>query len=311
MTTEALALWRRAGSWWERLLQSERAFRLELVSPLQILLNLLLLPPLVIVIVMSLVSWSPIQGPEWWRAPFVGLENYVKVLQDPLFWGALGRTLLITVGAVCIEFLLGLGLALLFQRDFYAKRIMTAILLYPMMLPWVVVGSVFYLLFLAKGPVTYLLPRILGPAGGADWLGTPALAFSAIILADVWQWTPFMFLILYSGLAALPKEPGEAAMTLGAGRWHIFRWVTLPMLKPIVIIALVIRALEAFKIFDVVFIMTGGGPGVATETISLYIFRLARVYQQLSYASAMAVLILLSIGVVTFLAVRPLQYREE
>lgn len=131
------------------------------------------------------------------------------------------------------------------------------------------------------------------------------------MLADVWQWTPFLFLILYSGLGALPPEPVEAGMTLGASRWQIFRYISFPMLKPVIIIALVIRALEAFKIFDLVYIMTGGGPGTSTESLSLYIYNIGFRFGQLSYAAAMAVLILIMISIITRLGIRPLAYREE
>lgn len=213
------------------------------------------------------------------------------------------------VVAVTLEFLLGLGLALFFMRDLPGKRIMTSVILYPMMLPWVVVGLCFYLLFLDRGPVNYVLAQLFGPAAAVEWFKSPPLAIGTIILADVWQWTPFLFLILYSGLGALPKDPIEAALTLGANRWQIFRHVTLPMLKPVILIGLVIRSLEAFKIFDLVFIMTGGGPGTATESISVYIYRVGFLFGQLSYAAAMAVLILISISLVTSFAIRPIGQR--
>jgi multiple sugar transport system permease protein len=176
-----------------------------------------------------------------------------------------------------------------------------------MMLPWVVVGLCFYLLFLDRGPVNYLLVQLFGPVAAVEWFKNPPLAMGTIILADVWQWTPFLFLILYSALGALPKDPVEAAMTLGASRWQIFRHVTLPMLKPVILIAITIRSLEAFKIFDLVFIMTGGGPGTATESISVYIYRVGFAFGQLSYAAAMAVLILITISLITRFAIRPIE----
>ncbi len=288
----------------------EARFQLALVAPLQLLLWFLLIVPTLIVIYLSIVAWQPILG-EWTKAPIVWLQNYAKVLADPRFREALGRTVAVVTAAVGLELLFGLALALLFRGEFFAKRVLTSAILYPMMLPWVVVGFTFYLLFLPSGPVNYLLIQVLGRGAAVSWFKESALAFVTIILADVWQWTPFMFLILYSGLGALPPEPVEAAMTLGASRWQIFRYVTLPMLKPIVIVALVIRGLEAFKIFDLVFIMTKGGPGTSTETISLYIYRLGFEYQQLSYAAAMAVLLLLLVTIITRIAIRPLEYREE
>lgn len=288
----------------------DEAFKIILVAPLQLLLWFLLIVPTLIVLYLSLVNWQPIMGVDWWQAPWAWFRNYARVIHDVRFWEALLRTAAIVVVAVSLEFLLGLGLALLFGQDFPGKRVLTSILLYPMMLPWVVVGLVFYLLFLERGPVNYLIALLFGPQATFDWLGVPVAALSVVVLADIWQWTPFMFLILYSGLGALPREPREAAMTLGASGWQIFRYITLPLLRPIIVVASVIRALEAFKIFDLVFIITRGGPGTATESISLYIYLLSAVYGQLSYAAAMAVLILLLIAVVTRLAIVPFERRE-
>ncbi|MDR5684395.1 MAG: sugar ABC transporter permease [Armatimonadota bacterium] len=288
----------------------ERVFRLALVAPLQLLLWFLLIIPTLIVLYLSVVNWQPIMGVDWWEAPFIGLGNYARIVQDRRFLEALLRTGAIVATAVSLEFLLGLGLALLFRRDFFGKRLFTSIILYPMMLPWVVVGLVFYLLFLERGPVNYVIGRVFGPGVSIDWYASPVSALGVIVLADVWQWTPFMFLILYSGLGALPKEPQEAAMTLGASSWQIFRLVILPLLRPVILIAIIIRALEAFKIFDLVFIITRGGPGTATESVSLYIYLLSAVYGQLSYAAAMAVVILMIVVLLTRLATQPLQWQQ-
>jgi len=292
-------------------LSREKIFQTALVAPMQLLLWFLLIVPTLIVLYLSVVGWEPRMGVDWWQAPLVWFQNYKAVLSDGRFWAAIGRTAGIVVVAVTLEFFLGLTLALFFRRDFFGKRVFTSILLYPMMLPWVVVGLCFYLLFLDTGPVNYLLIRAFGPGASVTWYNEPILALGTIILADVWQWTPFMFLVLYSGLGALPREPVEAAMTLGASQWQIFRHITIPMLKPVIIIALIIRSLEAFKIFDLVFIMTAGGPGTSTESISLYIYRLGFIYGQLSYAAAMAVLILVTISLVTRLAVRPLESEQR
>ncbi len=290
-----------------RALNSERFFGTSLITPMQLMLWFLLIIPTFIVLYLSFVAWEPRMGVDWWQAPFTFLGNYAKVFQDGRFWSAIGRSAGIVAVAVSLEFLIGLGLALFFMRDMFAKRIMTSVILYPMMLPWVVVGLCFYLLFLDRGPVNYVLTQFLGSQASIEWFKNPPLALGTIVLADVWQWTPFLFLILYSGLGALPKDPVEAAMNLGASRWQIFRYVTLPMLKPVIIIALVIRSLEAFKIFDLVFIMTGGGPGTATETISVYIYRAGFLFGQLSYAAAMAVIILIMISIITNYAIRPLE----
>lgn len=288
----------------------EEVFKLTLVAPLQLLLWFLLIIPTLIVLYLSLVRWQPIMGVDWWQAPWAWFANYGRVVGDPRFWQALLRTLGVVAAAVALEFALGLGLAILFSREFPGKRLLTAVLLYPMMLPWVVVGLVFYLLFLERGPVNYLIALLFGAQASFDWYAHPLSALGVVVLADVWQWTPFMFLILYSGLGALPREPQEAAMTLGARPAQIFRYIILPLLRPVIVVALVIRALEAFKIFDLVFIITRGGPGTATESMSLYIYLLSAVYGQLSYAAAMAVLILILIAMVTRLAITPFEHRR-
>lgn len=288
----------------------EEIFKLTLVAPLQLLLWFLLIIPTLIVLYLSLVNWQPIMGVDWWQAPWAWFANYGRVVRDARFWEALQRTLGLVLAAVALEFLLGLGLALLFSREFPGKRVLISVLLYPMMLPWVVVGLVFYLLFLERGPVNYIIALLFGPQAPFDWYAHPLSALGVVVLADVWQWTPFMFLILYSGLGALPREPQEAAMTLGATSGQIFRYIVLPLLRPVILVALVIRALEAFKIFDLVFIITRGGPGTATESMSLYIYLLSAVYGQLSYAAAMAVLILILIAMVTRLAITQFERRE-
>jgi multiple sugar transport system permease protein len=287
------------------LFNHEKFFKNLLVLPMQLLLNFLLLPPFAIVIYLAFVNWQPIFG-SWTEAPFVGVNNFIRLFAEPHFYEALGRTFVIVIVAVAIEFMLGLALAVLFSRPFWGRRICTSVILYPMMLPWVVVGFTFYLLFLDHGPVNYVLSSLFGPSGMISWFRSPISAIVAIIIGDIWQWTPFMFLIFYSALGALPKDPKEAAMTLGASSWQIFRYITFPMIKPVVYVGLVIRALECFKIFDLVYIMTGGGPGVSTETLSLYIYRVAFKYGQLSYAAAVAIIVLLSIALVIRLAVRPL-----
>jgi multiple sugar transport system permease protein len=292
-----------------RHLNRESVFKLSLVAPLQLLLWFLLIIPFIIVIYLSFVKWQPVFG-SWTEAPWVWFENFQKLFTEIRFLEALGRTLAIVVIAVTLEFIFALGLALLFTRNFFGKRLFTSVILYPMMLPWVVVGFIFYLLFLDHGLVNSILTTIFGATATISWLRHSVTAMSAIILGDVWQWTPFMFLLLYSGLSALPSEPKEAAMTLGATPWQIFRYVTFPSLKPVILIAIIIRALEAFKIFDLVFIMTGGGPGTTTETLSIYIYQIGFRFGQLSYAAALAIVILITVSIVTRLAVRPLFEKE-
>jgi multiple sugar transport system permease protein len=293
------------------LLFSDGWFKQLLVLPMQVVIWAVLVVPLLIAIYLSFVDWEPISGREWWQAPFSGVANYKQALLDPRFRSAFVRTMVLVLAVVSVQLVLGLALAVLFNRKFPARRFYSSILLFPMMLPWVVVGLIFFVLFLEQGPINYLLTRVFGPDGSVDWLGRPLLALLAIGLGDVWQWTPFMFLVIYSALAAVPPEPIEAAKTLGASEWQIFRRITVPAIMPVIVIALLIRGLEAFKIFDLIFIMTGGGPGTSTESISLYLYRTGFVFGQLSFASAAAILVLVFVVLVSWAGLRPLRTEVE
>ncbi|MFQ6080681.1 MAG: carbohydrate ABC transporter permease [Candidatus Bathyarchaeia archaeon] len=284
-----------------------------LMLPLNIVLNFVLMIPFGIMIFLSFTKWHPLAGVEWWQAPIAGLPNFAKALADARFQWALIRTVIFVAAVVPIEFLLGLGITLLFLGEFRGKKIFTSIALYPMMVPWVVVGLSFFLMFQDFGPVNLiLLKAIFGEERIISWFLDPTLAFLTIMLADIWQWTPLMFLIVYSGLVAVPTRLIEAAKVLGASSMQILRRIQLPLIKPLITIALIIRGLEAFKVFDTIFIMTGaGGPGTATETISAYIYKLAIQYNNLSYASAVSLILLVALALVTRVAIRPLVVKPE
>jgi len=281
--------------------------------PLSLVLNFVLIVPFAIMIFLSFTRWEPLSGYDWWHAPIAGIPRFVEAFGDARLLWALIRTTIFVAVVLPVEFLLGLGMALLFLGDFRGKKGFTSVILYPMMMPWVVVGLGFYLMFQFFGPVNLLLLRpLLGEGAVIDWFTNPVLAFVVVIIADVWQWTPLMFLIIYAGLAAVPKRLIEAAEVLGASSVRILRTVRLPLIKSLVVVALIIRALEAFKVFDIVYIMTGGGPGVnSTEVISLYVYNLAIVYHNTSYACAVSLLIMIAIALVTRLAIRPLEVRAE
>lgn len=280
-----------------------------MVLPTHLVIWAILVIPLLIALFLSFVDWSPLMGVEWWQARFAGFENYSNALADQRFIGAFGRTLVLVFVMVAAEFVLGLALGIFFHTKFPAKRLYTSIMLFPMMLPWVVVGLIFFLIFLQTGPVNFLAQRFLGFT--VNWLGRTQLALFAIALGDVWQWTPFVFLVVYSALGAVPAEPVEAAKTLGASDWQILRHVRLPMIKPVILVALLIRSLEAFKIFDKIFIMTGGGPGTSTESISLYLYQTGFKFGRLSFASAAALLVLIFVAVVAWYGARPLRSELE
>ncbi len=234
---------------------------------------------------------------------WIGLDNYASLLADPSFLGAVGRTVIFTLAAVLLELLFGLLLASGMSLIMGGRRLLLSILMVPMILTPVVIGLMFnFALNPLFGPITSVLSA-LGLAD-VDVLGTPATAFLALVLVDVWQWTPFMALILWSGMQALPVPPLEAAAVDGASFFGRLRLVMLPMLLPVVVVAVIFRASEAVREFDKVFVLTGGGPGSATEVLDLYTYRTAFVNWDMSMAAAMGVVVFLAALLAAFLFFR-------
>lgn len=275
-------------------------FRLTL--PAQILVLFISVFPLLMQLYISLTDWSPLSGLPWtgaW-ALWNNFANYADLVSDDRLWSALGRTALVMAVCVPIEFLLGLGLATLFMDDFPGKRVAYSILIMPMMVVPAVAGYMFFMLFQSGGPVNDILSALTGSPVTLAWLSDPTLALVAVMAADIWQWTPLMFLILLAGMVGVPEDQIRAATLLGAGPLRRFVTIVLPRMKTIIGIAVAIRVIECFKTFDTLFIMTGGGPGVATETISVYIYKIATQDLIWGYvaAIALAILIVLSIACV-------------
>ncbi len=268
--------------------------------PLNILLYATLIIPFALMIYLAFLSWNPAAGVDWWQAPFAGLNNFSRALQDSRFLAALGRTTAFVIIVVSIEFVLGLVLAYFMIEEFKGKKISLSLIIYPLMLPWVVVALIFYLFFQDYGPMNNIfLKIILGDAAqNIHWFLSSTTAFISLVIADIWQWTPFIFLIMYSGLSAVSKRLIEAAQVLGASTRTIFWKIQLPLIRPLVLIAVVLRALEAFKVFDIAYVMTGGGPGTSTETLSLYIYRVAIEYHDISYAAALSLIVLVILAII-------------
>lgn len=293
-------------------MRNPQRFAQVLVFPAQYLLLAIVMFPLLMEVYISLTAWSPTRGGNWWDAYqyWDWGQNYAEVLQSGAFWQALWKTFLIVVIAVPLEFFLGLGLAFLFLDDFPGKRFFYTIMLTPMMIVPAVVGYMFFMLFQSSGPINGLLSILSGQEVAIPWLTNGPLAMVSVIIAEVWQWTPLMFLILLSGLLGLPEDELKAATILGATFWQKFRYLMLPKLKLIIIIALVIRGMEAFKIFDSIFLMTTGGPARATESISIYMYREAFQNIRWSFAAAAAIIILILLTIVASYALRPLQVSQ-
>ncbi|MFN7995728.1 MAG: sugar ABC transporter permease [Bryobacteraceae bacterium] len=234
---------------------------------------------------------------------FVGLENYRGLLHDANFRNSLGTTLLFTISATAAEFVLGLGLALLLKEEFSFQGIVRCSLIVPMAIAPIVVGIIWRLLYNADvGLFSFVAESLTGRS--LSVLSSTTLALPALILVDVWEWTPFMFLILLAGLQSLPQEPFEAARVDGAGNWNIFLHLTLPMLKPVIAASLLIRALDAFTVFDQVFVLTQGGPGTATEVATLMVYKTAFRFSQFGYGAAMAISVLIFVMILSAAAAR-------
>jgi multiple sugar transport system permease protein len=220
---------------------------------------------------------------------FVGLEQYVTLVKDPIFWQAFGRSVLFMTLAVNLEFLIGLGIAQLMAKAIRGRSILRTIMMMPMMFAPILVGFQFKWFFNDQvGLVNNLLFSLTGQAHIIPWLVDVPLGFIAILVAEIWMSTPFMVIILEAGILSLPTEPFEAAEVDGASGWQKFQHLTLPMIMPFVYTAMAIRSLDLARVYDVISIMTGGGPGNRTELMWTYVYRLAFSGHNYALGSAMS-----------------------
>jgi multiple sugar transport system permease protein len=240
----------------------------------------------------------------------VGLQNYKDVLSDAEFRDALWVTLKFVFLAVSLETIIGLALALFCARELPFVRALRTILIIPMVVTPVVIGIVFRLLYASDVGLFTTVSESFG-GGRVQILSNSDTAFMGLVALDVWEWTPLMFLILLAGLQSLPVEPFEAARVDGASAWRAFWDHTLPMLRPVLTVAIVLRTIEAFTTFDQPFVLTKGGPGTSTKLISLYGYETAFKFQQVGYAAAMLLMVGLVVLAIAFLAVRLIRRTAE
>jgi multiple sugar transport system permease protein len=241
---------------------------------------------------------------------FVGFDNYLQLWGDPQFINSLTVTVGFVGLSVAIETVLGLALALFCLREFRGIRLLRTILIIPMVITPVVVAIVFRLIYASDAGMLTAFSEALG-GQPVQILGDPTRAFLGLIALDVWEWTPLMFLILLAGLQSLPVEPLEAARVDGAGPWRTFVDHTLPMLRPVLAVAIVLRTIDAFGTFDQVFVLTRGGPGEATRLLSIFGYDTAFKFQQTGYASALFVTMGLIVLALALAAVRLLRRAGE
>ena len=266
------------------------------LTPALVIMVALTAYPIISLVYYSLHKWSLTNYQPGWN----GLGNFERLLfRDPGFWHSLKISILFSVGAVSLEFLLGLAIAMLFNRPIKLLGLLRSLFILPMVMTPVVTGLVWRVLYSPTFGLINYFTGLLGFAPRA-WVDKASTALPALIVADVWQWTPFMFLMITAGLQSLPTEPFEAAKVDGASRWQTFRFLTIPMLRPVLLVALLLRTIESFKTFDIIFMLTRGGPGTATQTMNLYNFYLAFEWLKPGYASALALLALIIIIVLGF-----------
>jgi len=281
-------------------LRSDRRLRIYLVMPAIIGIWMVVGFPLLYALYISVHDYVLSQGAIQGFNP----RNYVDIFRDDLLIGASRNTLVLTASVVTLEFLIGFGLALLLNnRRLKGRDIYLLVLLIPMLMPPITVGLIWRLLLHPElGIINYGLSLLSLPQPA--WLGNPRLAMITIIIVDIWHETSFILLILLAGLTALPDELYEAAMIDGANSPQKFRYLTVPLMMPTILVAILIRLIAALKTYDLVYILTRGGPGVSTETISYYIYRVAFVFLDMGKSSAMSFLLLAIIVILTLMLMR-------
>lgn len=277
----------------------DRTFQYWTIAPLVITLLLLVAYPSLQLIRMSVSEVDIVKGQAVWE--FVGLKHLETARQDPVVPVALRNTLVFVIAVVIIETLLALTISILVSRSRHLVGLYRTVLLIPLLVPPIAIGTMWRLMydynygFINQALAVFGIP-------GPTWTADPHLAMPSVILVDLWHWTSFMFLIILAGLESLPQELNEAARVDGATESQIFRYITLPLLRPTLVTAVMLRTIFAFKVFDEIFLLTGGGPGTATEVISLYIYDVFSGQFRLGYASflALGLAVIISVFVIFY-----------
>jgi len=242
---------------------------------------------------------------------FVNLSNYARIFNDPYYWGRFQTTFIYVFSAVFFEFLIGFGLSFLFNQRIKGKKIMLTLIMAPMIIAPVAAGVFFRFMYEPTwGIFGYCLNRVFGIKPPL-FLQNSSLALPSVILADIWMWSPFMLMMGLAGLQAVPDYLLEAGEIDRFSRWMKFKYIIFPTIKPILVLALLLRTIDAFRLFDKIFVMTGGGPGATTEVISLSLYRLAFSFFRTGRASALAITLLIIIIIFTNIYLMLLKGREQ
>jgi multiple sugar transport system permease protein len=279
-----------------------------LVAPAVALILLVVIVPLAYSLWVSVVRFDfRVPG-----NPFVGADNYLSVLRDPIFLPSVLRTVVLVAVVVVVELVLGLVVALAAVRHFVGRRLVIPILILPLFMSPVVVAQVWRLLWdRGTGPVNHLLSFVVPGGVSVNWLGQDPWYWVAIVVTDAWQWAPFMFVVLLAGLVSIPAELYEASSLDGANAWQSFRSITLPLLVPVILVAITFRVIDAFKLFDVIFVLTNGGPGTATYTLSFFLYQQVFPQFRIGEAAAGSWMFLILVALLAMALVRRIQPGAE
>ena len=287
--------------------QRERRFAFALLAPALLLLLLITTAPLVYLL------WASLQRLDMsmpWLSGFAGPANYTKMGSDPRFWNSLTLTVVYTASTVVLQVAIGLALALLVLQIPKGQGLLRVAAILPIVLAPVVVGLFWRTLVLAPDfGLVDLVTRALG-LGSHNWLGDPQLALISVIAIHTWQWTPFAFLVLLATLATLPPDVFEASRLDRAGAWQRFRYITLPLIRPAIVMVIILRTMTALSAFAAIFAATGGGPGSATEILNLYAYRTSFTELNIGYGASLATVLLGITLAVSFLLFRRRRGRE-
>jgi multiple sugar transport system permease protein len=287
-----------------------KRFKWSILGPLIALMGFVLLPVLFLQLYFSLHQWTVYLG-SWWDADWVGIDLFKEVLTDPRFGWAAVRSLMFATGSTIGCFLMGFALAYLMYKPFRGQALYYIIFILPMLTVPVVVAYTAEMMLYQSGPINDAITRIIGIEFKPAWLTNPHIALPTVMLLEIWNWTPFSFIIMLAGLSAIPKEPIEAAEILGASKWRIFWEVQIPLLRPVIFLALILRFLEAMAEFPKTWALLQGGPGTATETLPVYIFITTWQYFQISKGAAMSYIVMVMMVVIVLIAIRILRQEKQ
>src|SRR3989338_2698829 len=272
------------------------------IIPALTLLSLITIYPIIYVLYLSLHRRLLIFN----ISKFVWFENYLFLLNDNRFWNALKNTVYFTAVSVSLELLIGISIAILLNRSFRLKGVVRAVVLIPWAIPTVVSARMWEWIYNTDfGILNYIFGLKI------NWLGSPFWAMNAAIFMDVWKTTPFVVILLIAGLQVIPHELYQAARIDGAGGWTIFRSITLPLLKPVILVVLIFRTFDAFRVFDAVYVLTGGGPANTTETLSIYAYKVLFQTLQFGYGSTLSAVVFLCTGIISIFYIRILSRGEK